>query len=43
MARETIAQLWDFFCDLERRIEYFDKKIEAAPNTAVGHLVLEPA
>ncbi|SOC37394.1 transposase [Rhizobium subbaraonis] len=29
MARETIAELWDFFCDLERRIEHFDKKIEA--------------
>ena len=29
MAREAIAELWDFFCDLERRIEHFDKKIEA--------------
>jgi transposase len=29
MARETIAELWDFFCDLDRRIAHFDKKIEA--------------
>lgn len=29
MARETIAELWDFFCDIDRRIAYFDKKIEA--------------
>ena len=28
MARETIAELWDFFCDLDRRIATFDKKIE---------------
>lgn len=29
MARETIAELWDFFCDLDRRIAHFDKKIDA--------------
>ena len=29
MARETIAELWDFFCDLDRRVEHFDKKIDA--------------
>lgn len=29
MARDTIAELWDFFCDLDRRVEHFDKKIEA--------------
>jgi transposase len=29
MARDTIAELWDFFCDLDRRVQYFDKKIEA--------------
>lgn len=29
MAHETISELWDFFCDLDRRIASFDKKIEA--------------
>jgi transposase len=29
MARETIAELWDFMCDIDRRIVFFDKKIEA--------------
>lgn len=29
MARETIGELWDFFCDLDRRIAHFDKKIDA--------------
>ena len=29
MAREAIAELWDLFCDLERRIGIFDKKIQA--------------
>ncbi len=29
MAREAIGELWDLFCDLDRRIASFDKKIEA--------------
>jgi len=29
ITRETLAELWDFFCDLDRRIAHFDKKIEA--------------
>lgn len=29
MARDTIAELWDFLCDLDRRIASFDRKIEA--------------
>ena len=29
MARDAIGELWDLFCDLDRRIESFDKKIEA--------------
>ncbi len=29
MARGAIGELWDLFCDLDRRIESFDKKIEA--------------
>ncbi len=29
MARETIGELWDLFCDLDRRVEIFDQKIEA--------------
>jgi transposase len=29
MARETIGELWDLFCDLDRRVESFDQKIEA--------------
>ena len=28
MAREAIAELYDLFCDLERRIASFDKKID---------------
>lgn len=29
MARDAINELWDLLCDLDRRIESFDKKIEA--------------
>jgi transposase len=29
MARDAISELWDLLCDLDRRIESFDKKIEA--------------
>lgn len=29
MARDAIAELWDLFCDLDRRIASFDKKIQA--------------
>lgn len=29
MARETIAELWDFLCDIDRRVAAFDKKIDA--------------
>ena len=29
MARDTIAELWDFLCDLDRRIASFDKRIDA--------------
>lgn len=29
MARETIAELWDLFCDLDRRIASFERKIQA--------------
>ena len=29
MARETIGELWDLFCDLDRRVSIFDQKIEA--------------
>lgn len=29
MARETIGELWDLLCDLDRRIAAFDRKIEA--------------
>jgi transposase len=29
MAREAIGELWDLLCDLDRRIAFFDKKIEA--------------
>ncbi|QKV20046.1 IS110 family transposase [Oricola thermophila] len=29
MARDAIAELWDLFCNLDRRIISFDKKIEA--------------
>lgn len=29
MARDTIAELWDLFCDLDRCITTFDKKIQA--------------
>ncbi|SHF61750.1 Transposase [Acidocella aminolytica 101 = DSM 11237] len=29
MARDAISELWDLLCDLDRRIECFDKKIEA--------------
>jgi len=29
MARETIGELWDLLCDLDRRIESFDAKIAA--------------
>ncbi|MEM6539287.1 MAG: IS110 family transposase [Pseudomonadota bacterium] len=29
MARDAIAALWDLFCDLDRRIASFDKKIAA--------------
>jgi transposase len=28
MAREAIAELYDLFCDLDRRIAFFDKKID---------------
>jgi transposase len=30
MARETISELWDLMCDLDRRVALFDKKIDAA-------------
>ena len=29
MARETIAELWDLMCDLDRRVSALDKKINA--------------
>jgi transposase len=29
MAREAIGELWDLLCDLDLRIDSFDKKIEA--------------
>src|SRR5580704_7964646 len=29
MARETIAELWDLMCDLDRRVAAIDKKIDA--------------
>jgi transposase len=29
MARETIGELWDLLCDLDRRVGIFDQKIEA--------------
>jgi transposase len=29
MARETIAELWDLMCDLDRRVSALDKKIDA--------------
>ena len=29
MARDAISELWDLFCDLDRRIASFDKKIAA--------------
>lgn len=29
MAREAIGELWDLLCDLDQRIDSFDKKIEA--------------
>jgi transposase len=29
MARETIAELWDLLCDLDRRVMTIDKKIDA--------------
>jgi transposase len=34
MARETIAELWDLFCDLDRRVTLFDKKIQAVFRTS---------
>ena len=27
MARETIVELWDFLCDIDRRVASFDKKL----------------
>lgn len=29
MARETLAELWDLMCDLDRRVAAIDKKIDA--------------
>jgi transposase len=29
MARETISELWDLMCDLDRRVKVLDKKIDA--------------
>jgi len=33
MARETIGELWDLFCDLDRRVEIFNQKIETVFKT----------